>query len=170
MFWNGTQSPFEDGRRYYKISFSYKKIEIMKYIQSKYFYKYMRRFFKINYNYYTCPPLVTQTGLRFPCPGRLWTSQMHLNSNIFLLHYTSCIGFLEFTRLVPNLNDVLELFYRCRICGDATAFVDQQSFLEHLKEKHNNVLFPHHKPREKVFLRNGNFENISNAEVGIANK
>ena len=95
---------------------------------------------------------------------------MHLNSYIFLLHYASCIGFIELTRLVPNLNDVLELFYRCRICGDATAFVDQQSFLEHLKEKHSNVLFPRHKPQEKVFLKNGNFENISNAEVGIANK
>ena len=42
-------------------------------------------------------------------------------------------------RLYPDgVGNVLELYYRCKLCSDAKAYVELDSFIEHIQTEHAN--------------------------------
>lgn len=50
----------------------------------------------------------------------------------------------DIVRTMPQFNDVLELYYHCKICSAPQAYLEQESFLQHVQEAHPEQIMAEH--------------------------
>ena len=50
--------------------------------------------------------------------------------------YHSFLSFSDIIGGVPQLDEVLELYYHCKTCSEPQAYLEQAIFLEHVQDNH----------------------------------